>query len=262
VTGAEDTLLLDAGNTRLKWAITRGDCLLMGEPVVYCQPDWTEQLDAFWQELPANVAPTRALLAGVAGSDVTAALVQQVKTRWEVTIQNVISSAHDCGVRNAYAHPERLGADRWAALVAARHYCDGPTCIIDCGTTLTVDLLDADGVHRGGIIAPGLNMMRAGLRSGTAGLSKATLPPTGLLANDTGSAMAAGVHAAAAGVVEGMTRRCHALTGLVLHRIITGGDALAVLPWLEGNFRHQPHWVLKGLAVIAAATTETREDDT
>jgi acetyl-CoA C-acetyltransferase len=82
----------------------------------------------------------------------------------------LIASAERAGVINRYQQPERLGADRWAALIAARHRQAGPQLVVSAGTALTADMLDAQGVFLGGIIAPGLRLMQQSLAAGTAGL--------------------------------------------------------------------------------------------
>ena len=98
---------------------------------------------------------------------------------WRVTPIWLTASAAACGVVNGYATPEQLGADRWAALVAARlraHTTDlfpAPVVVVNAGTAVTIDTLDADGRFRGGVILPGLRLMLRALADHTSCLKSA-----------------------------------------------------------------------------------------
>ena len=161
------------------------------------------------------------------------------------------------GVRCAYQQPAQLGADRWAALVAARHHLDGPSCVIDCGTALTIDLLTADGVHAGGLIAPGMGMMRDSLVANTCQIPAGeAVENTVFTVQDTLGAVQAGIMAATVGAVRQVLQQCRDQWQQDPVCVVTGGDAeslLAAMPaasWPNG-VQHEVEWVLKGLAIIA-----------
>lgn len=264
MTAATTTLLIDAGNSRLKWALCDDGQLKKGDPVTYRWAELDDQLMDAWQSFSRNnPVPRKIILANVAGQRVFDALERalDVKEANEVTIETVVAQASAYGVKNAYKQPEKLGADRWAALVAARHHEDGNVCVIDCGTALTVDILAADGEHMGGIIAPGWEMMESSLVANTQGIDSSEGKIPELLGQTTQQAVQAGISAACAGAVEYIVRRFmdeghQGVKGSALKCVVTGGAASLILPQLvssklDGVFQHEPDWVFKGLAVIS-----------
>ncbi|HHQ40700.1 MAG TPA: type III pantothenate kinase [Chromatiales bacterium] len=248
-------LLADLGNTRLRWAVL-GDDGTLGRTaaVVHGGRGLEPVLDAAWSGL---AAPDAVLVCSVAGEDAAGVLAGWCRRRWGVEVTPVRAAAEGWGVRNAYHEPGRLGADRWAALVAARGlFPDRPVCIVDCGTAATVDALAADGTHLGGLIAPGLGLMRRALASGTAGVAEAEAlggrpQEVALLARSTRDAVTAGtLHCLAAFVARAGADVGEAL-GPGTVRVLTGGDATALLPLLDEGWRHEPALVLRGLARMA-----------
>lgn len=262
------TLLIDAGNSSLKWALCSNGRLEIGDPVVYQWSSLVNQLTEAWQFFPKkNISVTKIILSNVAGQQVVDALnlwrekALPVKKAGEVAIETVVAQASAYGVINAYQQPEGLGADRWAALVAARHYIKGDACVIDCGTALTVDILTADGEHAGGIIAPGWEMMKSSLVINTKGIASGKSETLELLGQTTQQAVQAGVSAACVGAVEYTLQRYQEKVGVTLSCVVTGGAAQLLLPKLLSSkfgsaVHHEPAWVLKGLAVLSGSPVE------
>ncbi len=257
------TLLIDAGNSRLKWALCHSGRLEKGDSVVYRWSSLDQQLTEAWQSF-ANKSSgiTKIILANVAGQRVLDSVSRwrdkafAVKETDEVTIEIVVARANAYGVLNAYTQPETLGADRWAALAAARHYVEGNTCIVNCGTALTIDVLTAEGEHAGGIIAPGWGMMESSLVTNTQDITSAESEVPDLLGQTTQQGVQAGISAACAGAVEHIMRRYQNNMGIELTCVVTGGFTPLLLPKLLSSdvvsfFHHEPDWVLKGLAVIS-----------
>ncbi len=147
----------------------------------------------------------------------------------------------------------RLGADRWAAIIGAYKVFGGPACVIDAGTAITVDAVDARGLHLGGLIAPGPQSMRRALVDATANLRDLGEGELALLCKDTRSAISSGGWHAAAGLVE----RMHMLVGKRLgpktRFIMTGGDAERLDALVPGRFTLSPDLVLLGLAAAAGS---------
>ncbi len=248
------TLLVDAGNTRLKWALcSAGGFSRQGE-LAYDETHLSPRLAAQWDVLSRHPV-SAVVLSNVAGQRVHEAVLQWVNGLQEttpMTIETVEAQKQAFGVNCAYARPERLGADRWAGLVAARHHLPGASCIIDCGTALTIDVLGANGDHLGGIIVPGRELMRRSLQRETAQVDVDTpVNHTLFAAKDTADAVQAGIMAAIQGTVENVLRQYEQKGLSPLTCVLTGGDAPAVLPVLPRGSLYEPHWVLKGLAVIA-----------
>lgn len=249
-------LLVDAGNTRIKWAGLHGAVLQSGPAVL--RRDGAQDVDALataWAALPV---PQRLLVASVAGPDFSARVEAWARKFWGIEPEFVSARARAFGIANAYSEPQRLGVDRWLALVAARRLVAGAVCVVDCGTALTVDVLAQDGEHLGGLIIPGLGLMRRALLEKTAGIEAALIAApsreeVSLLAKDTRSGVMGGTLYAAVAVIDRIVHDVTEALGVELTCVLTGGDAEAVRSLLPAAFLHEPELVLKGLAVVAEA---------
>lgn len=240
-------LALDAGNTRLKWGVREG-------------PSWLVQgalplahIDTLPAQLP--VWPKQAVIANVAGEDVAATL-RALLERQGVSIHWATSQPQQCGVTNDYDNPAQLGADRWAALIGARHLHAGPSLVLMAGTATTVDVLDADGVFRGGLILPGMELMRASLASNTAQLGMEpgrfqTLP------SNTADAIFSGCLQAQLGAVERMYAQLGGDPAALC--LVSGGGAPMLLDQLRVPCRAVDNLVLEGLVRIGLTVESVRE---
>lgn len=199
----------------------------------------------------------RVIVGSVAAAGVNEELHGTLGREWGIESRWLEATAEACGVRNGYDDPARLGVDRWAAMVAAFHDGGGPLTVVDCGTALTLDHVDAGGRHLGGLIAPGLGAMRAALGT-TTRLPRETLgepaPELPELGRDTAKAVAAGCMAAVAGLIERTQARIADSRGGACRLWITGGDADAVMTRLAAHWRHAPGLVIDGLALLAGET--------
>jgi type III pantothenate kinase len=247
-------LLVDIGNSRIKWAsLVRKKLAHHGNAERGKDPEaLTADLEQHWRKIKK---PTAIVACNVAGAAFADALTAWCTQRWKVEPRFVVAERSACDVTNAYNIAERLGADRWAALIAARRQSSAPTCVIDAGTAVTIDVLSEQGVHQGGLIIPGLAMMRNALLEQTEALQPATTAPASgdvsLLARDTQDGINGGTLYALVAVIDRVVADVRTELGTELTRIITGGDADTLLPLLAGNYHHHPDLVLKGLAVIA-----------
>lgn len=236
-------LCLDAGNTRLKWGLHEGGNWLMQGA---CPHDAIAQLAA---QLP--VRPTRILACNVAGAAVAAAIAA-LATQQAAPLEWFRSRPAACGVTNGYANPTQLGADRWAALIGAHAMHPGAALVVTAGTATTVDGLASDGRFLGGLILPGLDLMRRALASNTAALPDAcghfvTWP------DNTDDAIVSGALQATLGAIERMALQLRRLAGADFLVVLSGGAAAALAPHLTLPLRHSNHLVLQGLAHFAAA---------
>ncbi|TAN67608.1 MAG: type III pantothenate kinase [Methylobacter sp.] len=238
-------LLIDMGNTRLKWAVATAGQLTAGSPLLNTEINRHELIDA-WKGIGM---PQRIAVSCVSASGLLE-LVQSVAFElWlDVDIIVATSQAQACGVINAYQQPEKLGVDRWLSLIAVWRQYRKPVCIVDCGTAITVDLIDADGRHQGGLISPGLTLMKKSLGQGTAALafSEAShvFPPSP--ANFTEAAIYSGTLVAAIGLIEHVLSKQAANTQLIL----TGGDAELIAGQLDVAAIVDPDLVLRGLSCV------------
>ena len=243
-------LLLDIGNSFIKWCWLDDGRLCDAGEVLHADTDLASVLDEAWQEL----TPAEAVwVSNVAGDDLAEVLEQWLQRAWGVLPQYATSSAARGEVRNAYNEPARLGVDRWLALLAAYEISKQAVCIIDCGTAITVDVMASSGQHLGGLIVPGLGMMRDSLYAGTHGVQDAapTSSVGGLLACDTAGAVEGGTLYSSIAFVDRVCTDMEKALDEPMTCLLTGGDATDILPLLTVEIEHEPLLVLQGLALLA-----------
>lgn len=247
-------LLIDIGNSRIKWAsLIKGKLEHLGDASRGKDLGaLAVDLNQHWRKIKK---PGAVLVSNVAGSAYADALAAWTLEHWQVQPRFIVAEHSAFNVSNAYTRPERLGADRWAALIAARRHAGGAVCIVDAGTAVTIDVLSERGIHQGGLIIPGLAMMRRALLDQTQAIFPATAAPASsdvsLLARDTQDGVNGGTLYALVAVIDRVTADVRTELDTELTRIITGGDADTLLPLLGGHYHHYPELVLEGLAVIA-----------
>lgn len=236
-------LLIDIGNTRLKWAFARENHL--GEPGAAVHAGTPAQLAV---ELPAE--PVEAIwIAHVTGATQEPALIEALRSRYGIAPQFARSAAAWRGLKNAYREPERLGVDRWLAMIAAWHEHRGAACVVDAGTALTADVIDSNGQHLGGFIAAGLETQQRAILGSTRFATRdvdGTAFRAGL-GNDTESCVRQGALLACLGAID----RAAQLTGNDAKLLLSGGDATTFKPALPSRWIHRPQLVLEGLAALA-----------
>jgi type III pantothenate kinase len=247
-------LAVDIGNTRLKWA-------LYPEPGVDAQPiaagaEFLENIDKLadgeWAGLPA---PERMLGCCVAGDAVKRRVEEQMEELWIVPAHWVVASAAEAGLVNGYDHPTRLGADRWVAMIGARHRMlaagiHRPMVVVMVGTAVTVEAVDVDGRFLGGFILPGHGIMLRALESGTAGLHV----PTGDVREfptNTSDALTSGGTYAIAGAIERMVQHVRERCGTEPACYMTGGAGWKMAPHMLMSFELVESLIFDGLLVIA-----------
>lgn len=244
---AERILLLDVGNTRLKWALDEEGTFLAGGGFRHGGRLALAELET----LPADAAPQRVVASCVAADAVCAALEAWAGEALGLALERVAAPARGWGIVNGYAHPDRLGSDRWAALVAARHRCAGLLCVVDAGTAITLDLLDGQGQHQGGYILPGLRALFEDVCARTA-IRVADLPePKRTPGRDTASGLVNGALEAACACIESVVAQFERQHGEAVQCLLTGGDGALLSPHLQIPHATEPALVLQGLSRIA-----------
>ena len=242
-------LLLDIGNTRIKWARLEGGRLGPQEARIHAG----EELGPVLQQVFEGPKPERVLASNVAGPLVAAAIRELCEDRYGQRPELLIPAPEACGVKNGYKDPARLGADRWAAVIGAFNHGGGPVCVVDAGTAITVDAVDAKSNHLGGLIAPGPQTMRRALAGSTASLRDNGEGEFALLCRETRSAISSGGWHTAAGFLERMHHLVGKELGSKTRFLLTGGDAERLAELVPGTFTLAPALVLQGLAVVAGA---------
>jgi len=155
-------LQIDAGNTRIKWRIIdAGTTIADGHQLT------RSFIDGEALRLPIISSLKKAQLCNVAGESVAALLVAQLAAQYNLDLQLAQVSQQVGSVICGYEHPEKLGVDRWMAILAASDGRQAPLIIVDAGSAVTIDMVDDRGRHRGGYIVPGITLMHAALWKGT-----------------------------------------------------------------------------------------------
>jgi type III pantothenate kinase len=246
-------LAIDCGNTRIKWGLfDRGELSRTGHAAL--RDSGSHPFDRLGDALLPGVE--RVLVANVAGDQVRDRIAETVSERLGIVCEFVAVEADAYGVVAAYDTPRALGVDRWVAMIAARWNTPGIVCVVNAGTAVTFDAVDASGLHLGGLILPGARLMIGALAAQTTQI-ELTPPPNqparglDVLGTTTETGVGHGAWLAlAAGVDRAVGIVADAL-GAAPRLIVGGGDAEALAAWLESEAVIRPDLVLEGLAIIA-----------
>ncbi|TFG83468.1 MAG: type III pantothenate kinase [Chromatiales bacterium] len=272
-------LLVDIGNSRIKWAFGVADRFVaQGEAFGDVEPSLGVMLESRYE-------PEEIRVANVAGADAGFRIAALLAERFRIKPVFAGSAAVGAGIRNGYSDPGQLGIDRWLALCGAFSRYKAPICVVDTGTATTLDLVTGDGKHKGGLILPGIELMQLALLRGTgdlarlsagadsgldrafqaAGLSTSQVESRIVLGHETGAAIRfGGLQATACLARQCMDELCadrsvEAIPGVL---VVTGGAALVLHAALlrQGGFQganvrqghrleHRHQLVLEGLAL-------------
>lgn len=247
-------LMLDAGNTRLKWAVVDAAHVSAERSKTGLSDSaaWLGQGAAAYNELTPLAEHWRqwgnltACYGVRVANDASISRVQQMLTPIGLEVRWMIAREHACGVHNAYLPPQSLGADRWAALLAVHQRTADSALVISAGTALTVDALDASGNFLGGMILPGLHRMRYALEHDTAQIGmqygKLQAFPT-----TTADAVESGLISACTGAVATMQANLEKKSGSPPRIFLTGGDGASLRFFLPTGVTMVPALVLEGV---------------
>jgi type III pantothenate kinase len=243
-------VLLDIGNARVKLARLSNGELSAVRVVAHRDAGLGPAL----AELRRMADPVERVVACcVAGPAVRRELETAIRDRYGVEAEFVRATREAGGVINAYPDPGRLGADRWCAVVGAHGRGLEVACIVDAGSALTVDGL-ARGRHLGGLITPGIGLMRAALMEETGDLRALSEAPIGggetLFATDTHEAIVRGTLLSAVSLIQRCRRELSRQVGAMPVLVLTGGDAEQLLPHFDDDVLHVPWLTLEGLAKL------------
>lgn len=240
-------LLIDIGNSRVKWALTGP------EPVGLIPEESAAAHDGDPASIVARLPegrPRRIAISQVLGAEAERLLSAALQDRYGVTPTMARVTAECAGLRVAYTDPTRLGVDRWLAMLAARRRSPGQAVVIAmAGTALTLDVVDRCGQHLGGFIAPGLQTARHAILSSTRFDHLPGHQGHAALGATTEACVAAGAQLACLGALD----RGAALAPQDAQRWIGGGDAIALVPDLKG-WQTLPNPVLSGLMAMLDST--------
>ncbi|RFU47171.1 type III pantothenate kinase [Paraburkholderia sp. DHOC27] len=284
-------LLIDAGNSRVKWALVQDDGTQSHagvfdhggtDEVTVAGSSVARNTTPDWSTLPP---PASAWISNVAGEAVAQRLTALLDAHWPDLPRTTIRACDtQCGVTNGYTTPSALGSDRWAGLIGAHAAFPGePLLIATFGTATTLEALRGDGLFVGGLIAPGWTLMMRSLGEHTAQLpildassarglltpaastaaTKGQPPAEGtphgpFFATDTRRSLSAGCALAQAGLIERMWDDLQQTWGVPVRLVVSGGAAAEVTGALKVPHTRHDSLVLSGLALIAAESMQAR----
>jgi len=235
-------LLIDAGNTRIKWALADGSSWLRNGALP------VEQASELTPQFAGLGDIRQVWVSNVAGENV-AQCIRGIRAGQH---HFIVAREAQCGIRNGYSVPSQLGSDRWAALIAAWHLVRGACLVVNSGTATTVDALSATGEFIGGLILPGVELMQRSLRGTTAQLQAAQAGEYAPFPLNTADALYSGALQASCGAIE----RQYALLGESGAPVVLSGGAAAELQnHLNAPLRIVDNLVLQGLLLISQETS-------
>jgi type III pantothenate kinase len=243
-------LLVDIGNSRIKWAWLEGGRLGKAHAADYS--GWGAR------DFARRVIGSRRDIERILASSVVDAasddLAAGARLAGAPEPERVMTQRRACGVTIGYIDPWRLGVDRLLAMIAAHRRFQGrPVCAVAIGTAMTLDLVGADGRHWGGAIIPAPPLMVASLLDGTSGIRRRAQGGAGgrgpaLFGRSTRAAVEQGARFAAAAAVDRAVSEARGLVGRTPKLVLTGGGAPALRPLIRSANLHVPDLVLEGLA--------------
>jgi len=250
--GAETMILtVDIGNSRIKWAQWQAEVIVARGVAAY-QTDKIRS--AFDQLFLAVEQPSQVFAVCVAGEAARKALSDWVRRHWQLDVQYLKTEKQYQGIVNAYQEPERHGADRWAAVIAAsQSFPDTAVCVISAGTAITFDLVDNTGRHLGGYILPSYVTMHAALLGDTANVASTLNARFDLnnnknIPDNTDDAVNAGLHKLLQAGIRELCRFAQESLGGSMQIIITGGFAKTILGYPNmPAMHHKPDLVMQGV---------------
>lgn len=237
-------LLIDIGNSRVKWALHNGIDWCGGGVVGH---EDVNPLTQQWGSFPLSSA----YAVNVASEDIREKIEQTVPCpiRW------IMAERQRDDIINHYHDVAEQGADRWLAVVAARNRYRGDLIVGCAGTALTIESLTEQGDYLGGSILPGYRLMLSSLAKGTARLNRQVTEEGRGFPQTTGEAIASGIIDGLAGAIERACLRLSQYTGRALPRIVlTGGDATRIAAHLAMDVDIVDNLVLEGLLKVASGS--------
>jgi type III pantothenate kinase len=243
-------LLIDVGNTRIKWARSHEGSF--DEQSAAVHRGWTR--DDFVTQVLSSTRPDRVLISNVGGESIANIARESIDALYGFEPEFVLPTAAAGGVRSGYADPAQLGVDRWLALIGARSVESRALCVVSVGTAMTVDAMDATGQHLGGVIVPGPDLMVSSLFSNTNGIAQRAQQGSTrntLFADNTLGAVRQGSCHALAALIDRSVATLEQQVQVPPALLVTGGGIDELRSAIELPFREIPDLVLRGLAVLA-----------
>ncbi|QOC22904.1 type III pantothenate kinase [Wenzhouxiangella sp. AB-CW3] len=234
--------LIDLGHSRIKWA--RLDPA--GQPAGFGSVALADRAEL---EPVLSAAPNSHLWVSAQTRPEAARWLVALAERHGLGMTKLTTGAAELPIKPSY---DSLGCDRWLAVQWPWHQDQAALCVIDCGTAVTIDIVDATGKHRGGWIMAGLATARESLFDKAPGLPRSGEADTAdIPACHSGQAIARGTLLQLVGGIERAVDATCATLGTRPGIWVTGGDSAAIMPLTRLQFGTDEHLVLRGLAMVA-----------
>ena len=246
----DNVLLIDIGNSSLKWCIVDSKGLSAMSQQLYPKDITADFFIHNWRTLEQ---PNDVVVSCVAQDTVWQSLEKACFELWNIKVQKVNSLKKQFGLINAYENASSLGSDRWCAMLGGLHQSNSAFIVINAGSALTVDVVDETGQHLGGYIVPGVNMMKKSLGIHTAQVqvdSTSRVLVDLSLGYSTEDCVESGIHLLLVKFIEAIYEKV-SLEMNGCQAFVSGGDAKSIAALLSFNCDVVPDLVLRGLAIIA-----------
>ena len=250
------SLLVDAGNSSIKWAVLSSGLISIQQKRFYEQETPLQKFESIVKE---NKNCNAIILVSVL-DDQFSQQAKALAALYSCAFYSVNSQKEIAGITNAYLDPYKLGTDRLVAMVAAYHLINNEkeakqAClVIDAGTATTIDAVDNNGQHLGGLILPGSDLCSRSLLNNTALLSQRSTEKTfspNLFSKETTQAISSASIIGLAGAIENICLKMEKEFSTPVQRILCGGNATILLPFMESSYEHQQDLLMQGLKIVA-----------
>ncbi|MAJ91047.1 MAG: hypothetical protein CMF40_02540 [Legionellales bacterium] len=240
-------LLLDIGNSSVNWASEKKSKFLSQGSFIYDKENVEGSLK---NNLSLTKETSKILLSNVAGLEVYNSLNCWIKKHGDIELWQSSVDEKFKGLSTSYTESKQIGIDRWLAMVASWDKYHSSLCVVNCGTALTIDLVDIHGHHLGGYIMPGAELMHKALMRNTDKINVSMTNIASLdYASNTQAAVNNGVFLALVSAIERIVNKFSVESGVMPKCIISGGNAELIEPLLEYQFEFEPNLVLRGLLI-------------
>lgn len=255
-------LEVDAGNTCIKWRLMeykekKNEKIL--SDIVFSPVSTDVFPDSFYQQLKdlEQVEINEIRVSNVRGERFKNSFSLFCNEQFALKVNYASVQAEFAGLKNAYQDFATLGVDRWLAMLAAYSAVRSAVCVVDCGSAMTIDLVNAGGQHEGGFIVPGIQLMKRSLGEHTANL---TYHPDPNISLEPGKKTAEAINHGVLNMLLGMMERVKKQWGHDLHWYLCGGDAALISPFITWQHELRPELVLDGLA-LACTYSESGDNE-
>jgi type III pantothenate kinase len=255
-------LVLDIGNTRIKWARLEGGQLSAQSAVAHTEDPQAAIHRLLDAAVVGDEIPRRIVASNVGGEHVAKLCAQTCARRFGLEPEFLEACRTRAGVTNAYLEPAKLGVDRWLAMIGGFSLVRGSVCVVSVGTALTIDVVDATGRHLGGVIAPGPTLMRESLLRNTSEIAtrmREEKASASLLANHTQAAVVNGCEHALAALIERVYREALDRVDESPKLLLTGGAVASLVSLIGPAHEIVEDLVLRGIAAVISPSAAPDE---